>query len=141
MSAVRYTPNLERLTFRAAPAARFRHLCPPGQDLADWCEEKVAPVRAQPTEVGVNQLALLLQDQFIARLASAPRAHHTLGSPKHCCIATVYISYARELVELRWKISPPVVREPAPASSAGQGQEPQFQGIYLGEDLGRASLP
>jgi hypothetical protein len=117
---------LQGMAFQVAQPLRFAYLCPLAESFAAWCETQVAPVRASPTEVTVNQALLLLQEQFLARWEAAPRAHRTLGSAQHTCLFGVYLDYCRELRELRWQVNPPLVREPVPA-------RPQVNGIFLGE--------
>jgi hypothetical protein len=122
---------LQGLSFEVEQPEASPLLCPRARDFDAWWKAQIAPVRAKPTEVTVNQLALQLLEQFSARYDAAPRAHRTLGSRHHHCIATVFLAYARELRELRWHVSPPLVREPSPPPS-----RPRIAGLFLGEDEG-----
>jgi hypothetical protein len=103
----------------------------------------VEKVRQQPSELAVHVALLQLQTQYWMHYEMAPKAHkdHIGTRNGHPCLHQTYHYLFLALRDLLLQVNPPPLRPPAPAASAGQGQEPQFQGIYLGEDLGRASVP
>jgi hypothetical protein len=118
-----------KVAFAVVPPPRFTALCPLAQAFADWCAARVAPVKATPTEVSVNQALLGLQEEWHSQLTAAPKAHRGSGSAQHTCLTAVYIDYVRELRELRsWQVNPPLVREPAPVV------EPKYEitGSFIG---------
>jgi hypothetical protein len=119
------------LMFTVGSSTRFGRLCEHAQELAALYEELVQPVRTQPTEITVNQVLLLLQDQFFVFDEKTKGHKHPTkrGKDKFTCLLDVYRSYFYELRRLRWKVNPPLVREPpAPRS--------QDFGITLGEIMG-----
>jgi hypothetical protein len=153
----RWLQGKAALQFTMVEPPRFPYLCERAQQLAGLCEQSLQRVRDKPDEIAVNLALLDIQEHFFAAYESAPRAHQVASDARkrrgaqHTCLVAVYTSYLDELRQLRRQVNPPLLRkplpqprQPAPAQTppaVEQAPAPAFQGIYLGEDLGRARVP
>jgi hypothetical protein len=79
-------------------------------------------------------------EEFTRRFKATPAAHQCYSPRKnrHVCLFDVYLSWYDALDEARskLKVSQRLYRQPE--TTASPPPEPAFQGIYLGEEVGRA---
>lgn len=126
---------LQGISFELPPEPPVVSVCPIAQAFANWCEELVKPVREHPTEITVNVALLHVQDQFFARHESTGKHQHDYDqsdlTDNDNCLFEVYQSYFLELRAMRWKVNPPLIREP-PAPPP----PPQFSGTTLSDLIG-----
>lgn len=100
------------------------------------CRAIVAEARASQTERSVRLAQIALQDEFFWRFeAASSMQQHVSGSRNRLRITLfdLYRKYYLELRALQRKVTPLLNEAASPPVP-----EPQFQGIFLGKDLGRA---
>lgn len=140
MSPDKATSQVEKWTLRPAfTLPKKQELVEMDDDTRAYDEECttiVAEARSNPTERSVNIALLKLQDEFWWRYESATPAQKHISNNRNRMRTTlfdVFRAYYLELLRLRRKVTP-LLHESTPPPEP----EPQFQGIYLGKDLGPA---
>lgn len=83
--------------------------CIYAKTFAEWfARDVLAPLRASPDAVKVNQAKLTLQDKWYSFRQAVPKQHRdTLGSKAHVCLYAVYLDCLARLHQISLVTAPP----------------------------------
>ena len=102
--------------------------CPFANKISTWSDELLANCAKEPIIVLVNQMKVLLLDQFFSWRQVVPKSHRNrIGEVGHRCIFHVFEEAYQRLKTIELELTPPLLFLPPPPTP------PQLEGIFIGE--------